>query len=140
MSSCCNTAKQTSRRPCPGSGQDCAEVEGRTVLHHLNEPWHYPHSDEQHFFCDVPSCNIVYFTEHDTALEQSQLRTQVGQKRTDPQRTLCYCYGVHAAQAEANPAVKQFVTEQTKAKACACDTRNPSGRCCLKNFPKISKP
>jgi len=31
--------------------------------------------------------------------------------------------------------LKDFVVEQTKADVCACDIRNPSGRCCLKDFP-----
>jgi hypothetical protein len=28
------------------------------------------------------------------------------------------------------------VIEQTRLHNCACDVRNPSGRCCLKDFPK----
>jgi hypothetical protein len=28
------------------------------------------------------------------------------------------------------------VMAQTKAGLCSCDTSNPSGRCCLKDFPK----
>ncbi|MCK5920792.1 MAG: hypothetical protein KAG66_07615, partial [Methylococcales bacterium] len=49
---------------------------------------------------------------------------------------LCYCYGVTCQQALNNPDAKAFVLAQTKLKNCACDTRNPSGRCCLKDFSK----
>ena len=31
---------------------------------------------------------------------------------------------------------KEFVMAQTKAQNCACEIRNPSGKCCLVDFPK----
>jgi len=49
---------------------------------------------------------------------------------------LCYCFGVSSADFERNPATRDFVMAQTKANLCSCETSNPSGRCCLKDFPK----
>jgi hypothetical protein len=37
-----------------------------------------------------------------------------------------------------NPGTREFVVEQTKLKHCACEVQNPSGKCCLKDFPKGS--
>ena len=51
---------------------------------------------------------------------------------------LCYCFGVSRADFDRNPGTKDFVTAQTKAGLCACETSNPSGRCCLKDFPILA--
>ena len=46
--------------------------------------------------------------------------------------------GLEVAEAfhAANKEIKDFVIKSTKEKTCACTTRNPSGKCCLKDFPK----
>jgi len=36
-------------------------------------------------------------------------------------------------------AIKAFVVQQTKEKLCACESRNPSGRCCLADFKRMEK-
>jgi len=40
------------------------------------------------------------------------------------------------AVALADPGIRDFVVAQTRLGLCACDTRNPSGRCCLIDFPR----
>jgi hypothetical protein len=116
----------------------------RTVLHHLKSPWQHDHqssaqSNTRYYFCDDLNCPVIYFCDDNRTLYQSQLRTEVGIKSSAPQRTLCYCFGVNAAQAEADPKIRHFVTDQTQNRNCACDIRNPSGRCCLNTFPKQAK-
>jgi hypothetical protein len=49
---------------------------------------------------------------------------------------LCYCFGVTKADARSDPGIKKFVMAQTKLGLCACEMRNPSGRCCLPDFPR----
>ena len=64
----------------------------------------------------------------------SELRSAIKEYNED--RLICYCYGVTMKQASTNSNIKPFVIQETKEDSCACETRNPSGRCCLKNFPK----
>lgn len=144
MSSCCDSETNTDscsttaprKRPCPSCGGTAVEVGHATLLHHLKQAWQFPLQELKYYFCDSRDCNTVYFAEDDSVIGMEQIRGEVGQKRNDMERPLCYCFGVSQADVEADPAVKAFVVAQTKAGTCACDTRNPSGRCCLKDFPK----
>jgi hypothetical protein len=111
-------------------------VKARTILHHLKSPWTQALGDQKYYFCESAGCEAVYFGEDDSIIGISETRGEIGQKRTDPNRLLCYCFGVTQGDAEADPAAREFVVQQTKEGACACDSRNPSGRCCLKDFPK----
>jgi hypothetical protein len=80
---------------------------------------------------------VVYFGEDDSTILSAEMRTVVGIK--DPQNEMalsCYCFDVTHAEAQDHPAIKQFVVEKTKSGACSCESQNPSGRCCLKDFPK----
>ncbi|MBD3670917.1 MAG: copper chaperone Copz family protein [Gammaproteobacteria bacterium] len=143
MSDCCSTESDTScattspkKRPCPTCGAKAVEVKLATLLHHLKQPWEAQLGDQKYYFCPDVDCRTVYFGEDETVMGIDEIRTAVGQKRTDPERLLCYCFGVSQSQAELDPDIKRFVTQQTKLGSCACDSRNPSGRCCLKDFPK----
>ncbi len=112
------------------------EVPRETILHHLDKPWLHPLKEQKYFFCHDPECDVVYFTEDHNVINKSQLRTRVGIKEQDDNALICYCFGVSKKEARE---AKAFVIQQTKTSACACTTRNPSGRCCLKDFPKFKK-
>jgi hypothetical protein len=135
MADCC-AAEASKRASCPDCGQTSLAIGLPTLLLHLQQPWDYADSTYQHYFCAQHDCPVVYFNQAGGRILQQQLRTRVGQKSTAPERTLCYCYGISYAQAASDPALKAFVRAQTAAQHCACDSRNPSGRCCLKGFPK----
>ena len=64
------------------------------------------------------------------------MRTRVGIKEQSDDSLICYCFGVTAQEAATNPEVKAFVIEETKEHVCECEARNPSGKCCSKDFPK----
>jgi hypothetical protein len=59
----------------------------------------------------------------------------VGIKEAAADALLCYCYGVTRAVALSDTAARAFVVAQTRRGLCSCETSNPSGRCCLKDFP-----
>ena len=137
MSDCCqkdHTAYPAKHR-CPVNGKLYPEVPLKTLRHHIRNPWNVELPNQGYYFCSDPDCAVVYFGEDDSTLNTSQLRTTVWQKQGRPDSTLCYCFGVSVQQA-ATPAIKDFVVQQTKQSLCACEIRNPSGRCCLKDFPK----
>jgi hypothetical protein len=108
----------------------------RTISHHIRASWSWEPAAASHYFCDAPECDVVYFGEDGSTFVRSQLRTRVGVKETADDSLLCYCFGVSKADFQHNPATRDYVVAQTKAGHCSCETSNPSGRCCLKDFPK----
>lgn len=140
MSSCCSSSGCNSKHPkkyrCPVNSREYAEVSVRTIAHHIKESWGWVPTAKCYYFCDDPECDVVYFGDDDSVILKSQLRTRVGVKEQTGDDLLCYCFGVSKADFERNPATKDFVMAQTKAGVCSCDSSNPSGRCCLKDFPK----
>ena len=137
MAHCCSAQSFDTDRPrkrrCPENGIECSEVSTRTVGHHIKNPWHWDDRGRRYFFCDDPDCDIVYFGDDDSIILKSQVRTRV-------EDMLCFCYGVTRADALSDPGIRDYVVEQTKQGLCSCDTSNPSGQCCLKNFPRSSQP
>ncbi|MCG6938611.1 MAG: hypothetical protein LJE83_10655 [Gammaproteobacteria bacterium] len=140
MSYCCSTSCDTDINPkrhrCPVNGQEYKEVSAKTVLHHIKEPWAWEDKHQAYYFCDDPDCDVVYFGQDNSTIKTIALRTTVGIKEKNQNSTLCYCFGVSLASAKDNSKIMHFVTEKTKSGVCACETRNPSGKCCLQDFPK----
>lgn len=140
MSDCCDTSPVACTSPrkrcCPTNQTECPEVGVATILHHLKAPWAHPLTAQKYYFCASEDCDVVYFGEDMSVIKRQALRDTVGQKQHGADKVLCYCFGVTLGDAQRDPAIKAFVTQQTKQGACACEARNPSGRCCLKDFPK----
>ncbi len=140
MSTCCSLSgggnAHPDRRRCPVNGREYPEVSARTVAHHIAQAWNWRQTANRYFFCDDPACDVVYFGDDGSTILKSQLRTRVGLKEGSADAPLCYCFGVGKQDFENDPAVRDFVIAQTKAGRCSCETSNPSGRCCLKDFPK----
>ncbi|PHS76150.1 MAG: hypothetical protein COB59_11180 [Rhodospirillaceae bacterium] len=135
---CCSSTVKTQPKklPCPSHGGACGEVALTTLIQHIKTPWELEDKERRYFFCDDAACDVVYFAEDGWQAGQGDVRTLVGQKDTTDAATLCYCFGVTRGEVLADPTLKDYVIRQTKAKTCACSTQNPSGLCCLKNFPK----
>ncbi|MCI0504553.1 MAG: hypothetical protein L0Z73_00440 [Gammaproteobacteria bacterium] len=141
MSECCSANQECSapapkRFACPVNGKLYPQAPFSTVLHHLKAPWCFKFKQQHYFFCDDPECDVVYFGQDNSTFVTSMLRTKVGVKDLSDAAIICYCFGATRADAKSNQQVKAFVVEQTKKGACACAVFNPSGRCCLKDFPK----
>ncbi len=137
MSSCCSKNNQTPKRhPCPVDNKAYGAVPYKTILHHLKAPWQHALKQQAYYFCSDPECDVVYFGEDNSTIRKAQLRTKVGIKETCGDTLICYCFGVSKHEAQTNEQAKAFVIKQTKSSLCTCSTHNPSGRCCLKDFPK----
>ena len=132
--SCSNKATPGKAR-CPVNGKEYAIVSTLTIKHQIQEPWNWHAKSQGYYFCDDPDCDVVYFGEDSSLISQSELRTKVGAKDKTIDKTVCYCFGVSMRQAVADENIKSFVIDETREHTCACETRNPSGRCCLKDFP-----
>lgn len=139
MAACCTLDNENKpgilKQPCPSCGQAALEVSRQTMMQHIKDVWAYPFSDEAYYFCRSPACEVVYFTASGEQLDKSAIRTTIGIKEQNDEAIICYCFGINKIMA-ANKDVKDFVIQQTRESSCACETSNPSGRCCLKDFPK----
>lgn len=142
MNNCCSSSGCDSNRRgkehCPANGLEYSEVSVRTIAHHIKRSWDWTPTAKHYYFCDDPECEVAYFGDDNSVVLKSQLRTRIGVKEQSGDDMLCYCFGVSRADSERNPGIKDFVTVQTKAGLCSCETSNPSGRCCLKDFPSSS--
>jgi len=140
MSSCCNKTKAT-KANCPSCDLVQKSVALETLLHHLISPLNQSIDVQTYYFCSNRQCNTVYFGENGSQYFVDQVRGVVGQKQTSTSRPICYCFDVTEQQVlneikdTGKSDSKAFVIAQTKAKSCACDIRNPSGVCCLADFP-----
>lgn len=144
MADCCDTnscsGENPRKRQCPADGSQCSEVSVFTMRHHLKSPWQRPLPEQRYYFCGSPLCDVVYFGEDNSVFTIEEVRGPIGQKQAGREeslgdRIICYCFGITQGDAEIDPAAKVFVIQQTSEGGCACETRNPSGRCCLKDFP-----
>ena len=140
MSDCCSKTCTTggthNKHRCPVNGEEYKEVSIKTIMHHIKEPWHWQGNSQSYYFCDNPECNVVYFGQDNSVIEKTEVRTSVGIKEKLGDSLVCYCFGVTADEASANPEAKAFVIDKTKSHICECEVRNPSGKCCLKDFPE----
>jgi hypothetical protein len=143
MADCCSSTDYETSHPkkyrCPVNGKECSEVSARTIAHHIRDSWKWIGKAGRYFFCDDPACAVVYFGDDGTIILKSQLRTRVGVKDASDDALLCYCFGVTKADALNDSGIRDYVVTQTKHGLCSCGTSNPSGRCCLKDFPAKRK-
>ena len=107
----------------------------RTIAHQIKAPWAWTPTAEHYYFCADPECDVVYFGDDGSVVARSSLRTRSGTSEREGEALLCHCFGVSTGDFAREPAVRDFVLEQTRAGRCSCETSNPSGRCCLKDFP-----
>ena len=138
MSDCCssNSKSTHTKKPCPLCGIEAAEVSVRTIAHQVKHSWRWNDNGQKYFFCEEPCCDVVYFGEDNSVIPLSQDRVTVGVKAPSENVPLCYCFGASKADAISDPSIRDFVLTKTKQGLCSCETSNPSGRCCLKDFPR----
>lgn len=143
MADCGSASDGKATRPekhrCPVNGLEYHEVAARTIAQHIKQSWNWSGDARRYYFCKDPDCDVVYFGDDDSVIPKSQLRTGVGLKDAADDAMLCYCFGVTKADARNDPGIRKFVVAQTKLGHCACETRNPSGRCCLPDFPRSAE-
>lgn len=96
-------------------------------------------------FCATRDCPVVYFDSVcGTIFTERELTVLVHAKHPDALDVpVCYCFGVTPASMEASAkrdgatAVRDMITREVKAGHCACEIRNPTGRCCLGDVMRV---
>lgn len=102
--------------------------------------------NSQYHFCETPTCEVVYFSnETGQYFNKKDVRVRVGIKETQDPISICYCFNHTVASAREEIActgsstVVASITAEIKAGNCACEIKNPSGRCCLGEVNKVLK-
>ena len=141
--SCCSVASASvkpKRHACPVNGKPYLPVPLSTIKQHIKTPWKKTLTEQSYFFCEDPDCHVVYFGEDDSIIQQSDIRHVVGLKdQRHAQALVCYCFDIHYVQAKADSSLEHYVTNETKKGNCACESQNPSSKCCLKDFKRYCR-
>lgn len=147
MSDCCSVNPGASSTPsvmtCPECGSRSKKVEALTVrslVRHLlfNMP------PAQYYFCESPGCDLVYFPSDGAAprFHRGDLLVRVGVKEKADPIPICYCFGVsrkdlwEEVERTGKSTLAEKIRAEVKAGNCACESKNPSGKCCLGNVTR----
>ncbi len=147
MSDCCSV-KDSSVVPamaaCPVNGARSKQVDKLTVkslVRHL--PLGMPNT--QYYFCETRDCDIVYFAFDSQApiFRRGDLLVRVGAKEESDPIPVCYCFGFtrndieNEIAATGRSTVAERISAEVKQGNCACEVKNPSGKCCLGGVLRI---
>jgi hypothetical protein len=141
MSDCCssnNSSSVPAVAVCPVNGARSKQVEMLAVKSLVRQlPLGMPHT--QYYFCEAQDCDVVYFALDSQApvFRRADLLVRVGVKGTADPIPVCYCFGftrrdIHDEIAETgHSTIAERISAEVKAGNCACEVKNPSGKCCL---------
>lgn len=148
MSDCCS-ANAASLAPqvaaCPANGARSRRVDiltVRSLVRRLPLGMH----GSQYYFCEAQDCDVVYFALDPDApvFRREDLLVTVGVKATAEPGPVCYCFGFTRKDIEDEIAetgrstVAERISAEVKAGNCACEIKNPSGKCCLGSVTRIA--
>jgi hypothetical protein len=139
-------AKSVATERCRTCRHQGAPVSRKTVLLMLKPDLLEQASKGVYRFCGTPDCPAVYFEEHGSHIFTTKdLRVIVGAKsKTDP-IPLCYCFGfdeIHLREEfsqTGSTTIPDRISSLIREGLCACETRNPSGGCCLGEVKHVAK-
>lgn len=141
MSDCCS-AKSSCDAPgvaaCPANGARSKQVDMVTLKSLVRQlPLGMPNT--QYYFCEAQDCDVVYFALDPQApvFRRADLLVRVGVKETADPIPVCYCFGFTRGDIQdeiaktGRSAIAEQISAEIKAGNCACEVKNPSGKCCL---------
>ncbi len=124
--------------PCPVSQTVGRKIQRRT-LESLLKPYARALLElVQYYYCPDPNCPIVYFSNVDVrTFSFGELTVPVFDKDKSENTPACYCFDWTRKKikdqivetGKSTAAVE--IAKKVKAAECACDVKNPKGRCCL---------
>ena len=131
---CCSSAPaDPARSSCPASGFEGKPVDWTTVA--ALAKGRVPPKQEFRL-CRDAECDVVYYGSAGTVLSASELNVQPG-FMSGRNGLVCYCF-LHtradiARQLDETGKTDIFesIKSEVQAGNCACEVRNPSGKCCL---------
>jgi len=131
---CCSVAPAVpGGSSCPASGFQGKPVDWTTVA--ALAKGRVPLKQEFRL-CRDAECEVVYYDSKGTVLSASELNVQPGFKNGSS-GLVCYCFLHTKADIErqldgtGKTNLFESIKSEVKAGNCACEVRNPSGKCCL---------
>jgi len=91
---------------------------------------------QEFWLCRDPDCEVVYFSSCGEPITVRDVSVIPGFK-TSADDLVCYCFqhrrGEIAAQLQATgeTSIPEAIKQEIQAGNCACEVRNPSGKCCM---------
>jgi Zinc binding domain len=149
MSDCCSVNDSLvapAVAACPMNGGRSKQVDRLTVKSLVRQlPLEMPNT--QYYFCEARDCDAVYFALDSQApiFRRGDLLIRVGAKEESESIPVCYCFGFTRKDIEDEIAetgrstVVHRITAEVTAGRCACEVKNPSGKCCLGKVTQITQ-
>jgi Zinc binding domain len=150
MADCCSINAKTENAPavmaCPVNGARSKQVDILTVKSLVRRlPLKMPNT--QYYFCSSPGCDVVYFPLDAKAPSfcRGDLAVRVGVNETDDPLPICYCFAFtrrdiwDEIERTGTSSVAKLITAEIEAGRCACEVKNPSGKCCLGDIVRTVK-
>lgn len=141
MSECCSVKTPVipaAVAACPECGNRSKKV-GAITVKSLVRRLPLGMAPAQYYFCEAPACGVVYFPSDPQAptFHKAALLVRVGVKEEHDPVPVCYCFGVarrdisDEVQRTGKSTIAERIKAEVKAGNCACEVKNPSGKCCL---------
>lgn len=141
-----NTKTTSNAKPmCPACQSDSSTVGIKTLKHWLKASFIPEVPEENFYFCSAANCSVVYFSEKGTTYQTEDVRARIGAKEKNGQSPVCYCFDVteeiikSGLNGTGKNGFSKWIGIEIKKGNCACEIRNPSGRCCLAAIKQIEK-
>jgi hypothetical protein len=138
--SCCGPSSETPDRAiCPADSSIGEPVKRLTVAAQIQGP--VP-PKQDFWLCRSPDCRVIYFGSEGTTVTIDQVHEIPGFKEGG-RGLACYCFGHHESEiveevrASGTSSTVASVEDEVKAGNCACEVRNPSGKCCLRDLKAL---
>jgi hypothetical protein len=138
---CCEEAQSSAGAPkvrttCPTCGREGHRVSEATTAAILASEDARERTRTNPRYCETPSCNVLYYGEDGGFASKDEAVTRVGIKETAEPIPVCYCFGITRAHLvrelrAGSSALLDPIVSEVRAGRCACETKNPSGKCCL---------
>lgn len=150
MSDCCTAIGKAGTTPavaaCPVNGTRSKQVGMLTVKSLVRQlPLGMPAT--QYYFCDSSDCEVVYFPLDPEApsFRRDDLMVRVAAKETAAPFPICYCFGFtrediwDEIRSTGRSTIAMKIAAEVEAGRCACEARNPSGKCCLGEITRAAQ-
>jgi hypothetical protein len=150
LTDCCSVNEKSHAAPavmaCPVNGTRSKRVDILTVKSLVRRlPLEMP--ETQYYFCDAPDCEVVYFPLDPQApsFRRGDLLVRVGAKEIEDPVLICYCFGFtrkdiwDEIRDTGKSTLAPRIAAQVEAGRCACEVKNPSGKCCLGDITRAAK-
>jgi Zinc binding domain len=133
-------------RACPLDGTPSKQVQMLTVRSLVRRlPLGMP--ETQYYFCEARSCDAVYFALDPRApvFRRGDLAIRIGAKEESDPIPVCYCFGFtrqdlwDEVRESGKPTAAEKIRAEVEAGRCACEVKNPSGKCCLGDVARTAR-